>query len=308
MIQFLVLFIIPCFAQIHLSGDIYVHDPSGIAQDSSNNYYIFATGQGIDIHYSSNLSVWSNGGHVWNNNYPSWWRALQPTGYGTVWAPDVLKYGNGFRLYYAISTFGSEVSCIGLATSSRLASGWSDQGQVICSKNGDGYNTIDPHVLIDTSGKHWMVFGSFWTGIKLVELNPSTGKTLNTQIYSIAVNPDANPDAIEASWIQSANGYYYLYVDWGDCCKGVQSTYQIRVGRSKSITGPYLDKSGMDMEKGGGTSLIPIKQGHIIGPGHVGIFESYLTYHYYDANNNGTPTLNLVNITYDSSQWPVLTN
>lgn len=248
-----------------------------------------------------------NGGHVWNNNnYPSWWRAYQPTGYGTVWAPDILKYQNGFRLYYAISTFGSEVSCIGLATNSRLASGWSDQGQVICSKNGDGYNTIDPHVLIDPSGKHWMVFGSFWTGIKLVELNPSTGKTLNSQIYPLAVNPVANPDAIEASWIQYYNGYYYLYVDWGQCCKGVQSTYQIRIGRSKSIMGPYLDKSGMDMEKGGGTSLIPIKQGHIIGPGQVGIFENYLTYHYYDGNNNGTPTLNIVNISYDSSQWPVL--
>jgi len=302
------LVLLPYFSisQIHLSGDIFVHDPSGIGEDSSR-YYIFATGQGIDIHYSTNLSVWMNGGHVWNNGgYPSWWRGYQPTGYGTVWAPDVFKYQSTYRLYYAISTFGSEVSCIGLATSTHLANGWADQGQVICSKNGDGYNAIDPHVLDDSSGKQWLVFGSFWTGIKLVEINPSNGKTLNTQIHNLAMNPNPNPDEIEASWIQYANGYYYLYVDWGECCKSVQSTYNIRVGRSKSITGPYLDKSGMDMEKGGGTLLIPTKQGHIIGPGQVGIYQNYLTYHYYDGNNNGTPTLNLVTLSYDSSQWPVV--
>jgi len=292
-------------SQIHLSGDIFVHDPSGIAEDSSK-YYIFATGTGMEIHVSNNMSVWENGGTVFKNGqYPSWWRQYQPTGYGTVWAPDVFKYGSTFRLYYAISTFGSESSCIGLATSSKLASGWADQGTVICSKNGDGYNAIDPHVLADSSGAHWLVFGSFWTGIKLVELNPSTGKTLNNNIHNLAMNPNPSPDEIEASWIQYANGYYYLYVDWGECCKGVSSTYNIRVGRSKSITGPYLDKSNVDMEKGGGTLLIATKNGHIIGPGHVGIFQNYLTYHYYDGNNNGTPTLNLVTLSYDSD-WPVV--
>jgi arabinan endo-1,5-alpha-L-arabinosidase len=288
-----------------LTGDVYVHDPSGIAQDGSN-YYIFATGLGIEIHTSHNLSYWTNGGKVFSS-YPSWWKPIQPSGYGTVWAPDVLKVGSQYRLYYAISTFGSETSCIGLATSSHLANGWADQGQVICSKNGVGYNTIDPHVFVASDGKHWMVFGSFWTGIKLVEINPSTGKTANQQIYALAKDNDSQ-DSIEASWIQYANGYYYLYVDWGLCCKGVDSTYNIRVGRSKSATGPYVDKDGKDMASGGGTLLVPIKHGHVIGPGQVGIFENYLTYHYYDANNNGTPTLNLVSLSYDSSQWPVVSN
>jgi len=309
-LQFLLLIqvwlILPCISQqIHLSGDIFVHDPSGISLDSGT-YYIFATGEGINIHYSTNLSLWYDGGHVWNSTtFPSWWRALQPSGYGTVWAPDLLKYLNDYRLYYAISTFGSEVSCIGLATSTRLGSGWKDQGQVICSKNGVGYNAIDPHAFIDPSGKHWLVFGSFWTGIKLVELNPSDGHALNGQVFALAIDPDSS-DSIEASWIQYYNGYYYLYVDWGLCCRGVDSTYNIRVGRSKSVMGPYLDQNGVDMEHGGGTLLIPTHQGHIIGPGHVGIYESYLTYHYYDANNNGTPTLNLVTLSYDSNQWPVL--
>jgi len=303
----ILLYIVPCIIgqAFPLSGDIYVHDPSGIVDDAGT-YYILATGQGIDIHTSKNLSVWENGGHVWGSNYPSWWKSLQPTGYGTVWAPDVLTYQNQFRLYYAISTFGSEVSCIGLATSSKMGSGWVDQGEVICSKNGVGYNTIDPHTFVGGDGKHWMVFGSFWTGIKLVELNPANGKTLNNQIYNIATNPEPNPDAIEASWIQYANGYYYLYVDWGLCCKSVDSTYNIRVGRSQSVTGPYLDKDGVDMEKGGGTLLLPVKSGHIIGPGHTGIYQNYFTYHYYDANNNGTPTLNILTLSYDSSQWPVV--
>jgi len=305
LLLFSVLYILPCLTQIPLSGDIYVHDPSGISFDSPN-YYIFATGQGLNIHYSTNLSVWFDGGHVWNNNYPSWWRSLQPTGYGTAWAPDLLKYQSTYRLYYAISTFGSEVSCIGLASSPRLGNGWTDNGEVICSNNSVGYNTIDPHAFADSSGNHWLVFGSFWTGIKLVQLNPSTGMTLNNHIYSLARNTASTQDAIEASWIQYNNGYYYLYVDWGQCCKSVDSTYQIRIGRSKSVTGPYLDKSGIDLENGGGTMLIPIKQGHIIGPGHVGIYESYLTYHYYDGNNNGTPTLNLVTLSYDSSEWPQL--
>jgi len=208
-------------------------------------------------------------------------------------------------LYYAISTFGSEVSCIGLTKSAKLGNGWKDDGQVVCTKNGDGYNAIDPHAFVDpASGRHWLVLGSFWTGIKLVELNPSNGHLLNKQTFSLAIS-NLTGDAIEASWIQSYNGYFYLYVDWGQCCNGVSSTYNIRVGRSKSVTGPYVDKNGADMEHGGGTLFIPTRQGHIIGPGHVGIYENYLTYHYYDGNNNGTPTLNLVTLSYEN-QWPVV--
>jgi arabinan endo-1,5-alpha-L-arabinosidase len=85
----------------------------------------------------------------------------------------------------------------------------------------------------------WLVFGSFWSGIKLIQLDPKTGKRLkeDTTIHSLAFHKD-----IEAAAIYQHDGYFYLFVNWGACCRGVNSTYEIRAGRSREITGPYLDK------------------------------------------------------------------
>src|SRR6185295_18830175 len=98
--------------------------------------------------------------------------------------------------------------------------------------------TIDPSIMFDTSSNLWMSFGSFFSGIKLVQLDATTGlrNTTNLTVYSVA-----NNSSIEASYLYHRGSFYYLFVNFGTCCAGVDSTYDIRVGRSGSVTGPYLD-------------------------------------------------------------------
>ena len=192
---------------------------------------------------------WEPGPHVFTNA-PAWADQAVPEHRGNYfWAPDVIHLGDRYLIYYSVSTFGKKVSAIGLATSPTLdptdpAFGWTDQGEVIRSTGTNDFNTIDPAVSQDAEGKLWLSFGSFWSGIKLIQLDAKTGKRMapESPMYSLA-----HFDSIEASYIYHHDKYYYLFVNWGKCCNGVQSTYNIRVGRSEKITGPYLDRSGVDL-------------------------------------------------------------
>ena len=111
-----------------------------------------------------------------------------------------------------------------------------DLGLVCQSQAGDGFNTIDPYVMQASDGSLWLAFGSFWTGIKLVQLDPNTGKRIasDSPMYALASH-----DSIEAACLWERGEYYYLFVNWGLCCRGTNSTYNIRVGRSAAVTGPY---------------------------------------------------------------------
>ena len=219
-------------------------------------------------------------------------------------------------MYYSVSTFGSQDSAIGLATSPTLDPaapnyGWTDQGPVIQSNPGqDPYNTIDPAIIQTPAGDVWMTFGSFWNGVYLTQLDPATGKriTSNSPTTLLARHLPLNPNAIEAPYIYERNGFYYLFVNWDTCCQGVNSTYNIRVGRSTSITGPYLDQSGANMASGGGTLFLGT-EGQFIGPGHIGIFEDqgaqWFGYHYYNASTGGAATYNLRSLLWSPNGWPI---
>jgi arabinan endo-1,5-alpha-L-arabinosidase len=116
---------------------------------------------------------------------------------------------------------------------------------------------------------------------------------------------------IEASYIYWHDGHYYLFVNWGKCCRGVKSTYNIRVGRSLKITGPYLDKEGVDMMLDGG-SLVLGSAGPFIGPGHAGIISAgghdWFSCHFYDGTREGRPTLALLPLRWDTASWPDVGN
>jgi arabinan endo-1,5-alpha-L-arabinosidase len=118
----------------------------------------------------------------------------------------------------------------------------------------------------------------------------------------------AHSDSIEAPYIYNYGGYYYLFVNWGFCCRGVRSTYSIRVGRSRSITGPYVDKAGVGLRQGGGTPFMDA-DGLFIGPGHTGILtvgkQDYVSCHFYDATQNGASFLSLRPLTWAADGWPV---
>lgn len=286
-----------------------VHDPSTILK-CKDTYWLFATGNGIVSRYSKELVTWTNGPAVFTNLL-SWATNAVPGNRGHLWAPDVIFITNRYLLYYSVSTWGKNTSAIGLATNVTLDPGdpnycWTDCGPVIQSTPADNFNAIDPAVFRDTDGTLWLVFGSFWSGIKLIQLDPATGKRIapDSPIYSLAWK-----EQIEAPYICRHGDYYYLFVNWGFCCRGTNSTYNIRVGRSRSITGPYFDKDGVDMLKGGG-SLVLDSFGPFIGPGHAAVFTAacseMFSCHFYNGLRGGAPTLAILALRWDPTGWPVV--
>jgi arabinan endo-1,5-alpha-L-arabinosidase len=284
------------------------HDPSTIVK-CKDEYWVFCTGRGVPTYHSKDLRGWESGPRAISNS-PPWAADAVPENSGRdYWAPDIIHTGDRYLLYFAVSTWGKNTSAIGLATNPTLDPNdsryhWTDQGIVVQSRSTNDFNTIDPAVCQDAQGKLWLAFGSFWTGIKLIELDPATGLriTQNSRMYSLA-----HKDQIEASYIYPHNGFYYLFVNWGQCCRGVRSTYNIRVGRSASITGPYLDQSGEDMLLGGG-SLFLTTAGNFIGPGHAGIITegatNWFSCHFYDGTREGQPTLGLLPLSWTAEGWP----
>lgn len=282
-----------------LTGDIATHDPTAIHVD--NTWYQFNTGNGISrkVSYNGGLS-WSNLSPLLPNGL-SWWHTYVPDNDGLdVWAPDVRKFGDSYYIYYAISTFGSSTSAIGLLSSKHLASdSWTDRGLVIHSDSSTGYNAIDPELVIDADDQPWLAFGSWFDGIKITKLDPDTMKPTGT-IYSLA----RRSGGIEATSMTYHNGYYYLFVSTGVCCQGVDSTYQIRYGRSTSITGPFVDKDGVRMLDGGG-SLFDSGNSRWVGPGGEDIVDNHtIVRHAYDAADNGNSKLLISDLNWDDEGWP----
>jgi arabinan endo-1,5-alpha-L-arabinosidase len=303
-----------------LGGNISpVHDPCVIRE--GDTYYLFSTdlggGAGSQIPWrrSRDLRSWEKVGYVFSE-IPAWAREAVP-GTGGVWAPDI-SYANGkYFLYYACSTFGKNRSAIGLATNATLnpdapAYAWQDQGLVFESKPGDDFNAIDPSHVVDRDGKHWLVFGSFWGGIKLISLDPATGKPpAGAQSYALAKRPTDNPsdDAIEAPFITERDGFYYLFCSFDFCCRGENSNYYTVVGRSRSVTGPYGDSNRYAMTSGNGTVVLkhdPASRWR--GPGGASILKDgeqyYIVYHAYDARRQGTPTLRIAPLIWSADGWP----
>jgi len=288
---------------------VWVHDPSTIVK-CKDEYWLFATGRGIASRRSKDLVEWQAGPAVFASP-PAWTSEAVPGNRGYFWAPDVIHFKDRYLLYYSVSRWGSKTSAIGLASNPALDPAdpnyhWTDRGIVIQSSDRDDFNAIDPGVARDLDGNLWLAFGSFWSGIKLIQLDPATGKRIapESPIYSLAYN-----ESIEAPCIYPHKGWYYLFVNWGLCCRGVNSTYNIRVGRSADITGPYIDKDGVNMLSGGGSPFLQT-QGQFIGPGHAAIFSQgskhWLSYHYYDGSRAGRASLAVRSLQWNVDGWPQL--
>lgn len=275
-----------------------VHDPSIIEIDGL--YFVYATGTGLPVRTSVDLVNWSLAGQVFSTA-PSWITTTETGRRNDLWAPDVSSFGGLYHLYYAASSFGSNVSCIGHATSASPATNaWTDRGAVICSTASDTWNAIDPAVILDETGAPWLAFGSFWSGLKLIPL-ASDGSRDGTAMYALATRDDR---AVEAPFLVRHDGFYYLFESTGLCCRGVDSTYQIRVGRSPDVRGPYVDADGVALLAGGGTLVVDADE-RWRGPGHNAILgEAYNVFHAYDANASGIPTLRISELRWIDG-WPV---
>ncbi|MEW4561347.1 arabinan endo-1,5-alpha-L-arabinosidase [Bremerella sp. JC770] len=288
--------------------DVRVHDPSTIVR-CEGEYWFFATGHGIASWRSKDLQDWQRGPRVMPK-MPSWVQQVVPQQRGHYWAPDVIFRDGKYWLYYSVSSFGKNRSAIALATNVTLdpdsdAFEWIDQGIVLESKSSDDFNAIDPAVIQTGSGELWMSFGSFWSGLKLVQLDTETGKCASdAKLHSIAKARE-----IEAPFIYQRDGWFYLFVNHGLCCRGLDSTYEILVGRSRSITGPFVDREHSLLSQGGGTLLVGA-DGDFIGAGHASIVQqdgkSWLGCHVYDGTDRGKSKLALLSLTWSEDGWPLI--
>lgn len=285
-----------------LTGNLVTHDPTFIEKDGT--WWLYQTGPGIYGKYST------NGGTHWEPlpailpNGLSWWQNYVPNHDGIdVWAPEVREFNGKVYMYYSISTFGSNTSAIGLLSTNDITAGnWVDEGLVVATNSNSDHNAIDPDLVVDEHGDPWLVYGSYFSGIKLVRLDANTMKPTGFT-HSIASRQNGDGQVIEAPAIVYRDGYYYLFVSVGSCCRGVDSTYTIRFGRATQITGPYLDQNGVNMMNDGG-SILDAGNTVWIGPGGQDLFGTgNIVRHAYDANDNGTPKLLISDLNWQNG-WP----
>ena len=175
------------------SRGVTMRDPSTIIK-CKDEFWVFHTGRGLRSAHSKDLAKWERGPRVFTNA-PDWIAQAVPENRGDYWAPDIIHLGNRYLLYYSASSFGKNTSAIGLATNPILdphdsAYRWTDQGVVIQSRATNDFNTIDPAIFHDTDGSLWLTFGSYWSGIKMIQLDPQTGKRIapDSPITSLAYN------------------------------------------------------------------------------------------------------------------------
>jgi arabinan endo-1,5-alpha-L-arabinosidase len=305
-----------------MTGDITpVHDPCIIKEGGT--YFVYGTAMrgspGITLHTSPDMLHWKSRGAIFSA-IPSWALALIPGARG-MWAPDVSRFPGGYRLYYAVSTFGTNRSVIGLATNRTLEPRspeykWEDQGLVLMSREGDDFNAIDPNHFVDRAGRNWLLYGSFWTGIKMRRLDALTGKLLpgESRVFSLARRPvpTGGPEAIEGSFMFERRARYYLFASYDYCCMGALSTYYTAYGRAAEVTGPFAGREGGAMLGGSGTVILRAdlqKRDRWRGPGGCGVFrdgaKDYIVYHAYDAWHDGIPTLRIAPLVWSEDGWPV---
>lgn len=290
-----------------------MHDP--VMAFDNGRFWIFSTGMGIDAHSSDDMKTWRRESSILNP-FPEWAVEYVPSYKGHTWAPDIVKHDGKWYLYYSCSTFGKNISAIGVAVNKTLDPSdpeykWEDLGLVIKSSPGeDNWNAIDPAVSFDGDGRPWMAFGSFWDGIQLVPLADDM-KTPLTKPVTVArrgvpdesdpelgreVGVEAGPNAIEAPFIVHNDGWYYLFASHDYCCRGLRSNYKTVVGRARDIKGPYVDSKGIDMRDGGG-DIVAAGDDDYAGVGHCGVYEFdgkwWFVAHGYDRSKAGASRLYL---------------
>jgi arabinan endo-1,5-alpha-L-arabinosidase len=300
-----------CALPVHaLDGDIVIHDPSTVIFQGGR-YYTYGTGNGLPILSSEDGWTWHRSGSLMSavaGGKPG--ADVLAKGGNNTWAPDIIHIGDKFFLYY--SAPGTQPkSAIGLLVGRTLDPQspefkWEDGGPVVWSDGIEDSNAIDPGVLLDPDGRLWLTYGSYFGYIRLVELDPKTGQRRN---QSAPVNVAINS---EASILIYREGWYYLLVTHGSCCQGANSTYNIRMGRSRKVTGPYLDNMGVDMIQGGG-KLFAASRGRHVGPGHFGLLDlgqgvQKFSLHYEaDLDRGGVSVLDIRPLLWRDG-WPIAGN
>ena len=278
------------FAQV---GKPYIHDPSTI-MECDGKYYTFGTGGGGLI---------SEDGWTWNGG------GVRPGGGA---APDAIKIGDRYLIAYSATGGG-----LGGGHAGRVLTMWNktldpnspgfaytEPIEVAHSLDDEDCDAIDAGLLLDpTTGRLWLTYGTYFGFIRIVELDPKTGKRVEgNEPVDIAID-------CEATDLMYRNGWYYLLGTHGTCCDGPNSTYNIVVGRSRNVTGPYLDNMGRDMLKGGGKMVIAAGD-RKTGPGHFGRYIEddgleKISFHYEADFDQGGRSVLAIRPLLWKNDWPV---
>jgi arabinan endo-1,5-alpha-L-arabinosidase len=289
----------------------YVHDPT-IAK-INKEYYVFLTHNNVSITTSSSLQgPWKTVGDVLPQG-----SKINYAGRYDIWAPDVSLYEGVFHLFYAVSTFGSQTSAIGLAVSKTLAPGtWTDLGLIFATATGAPYNAIDPNLVVDrASSQPFLNFGSYWNDIYQIPLASNANSTLSGKTPIQLAYNSTGEHSEEGSFVYYYQNYYYLFYSNGQCCNmnplpAPGDEYKVYVGRSTAVTGPYVDKTGKDLKAGGGTLFLG-SHDNVYAPGGQSLFydadigRTLIVYHYFLRNNLNTCTLGINYVNFEDG-WPVL--
>ncbi len=301
--------------------DIRVHDP--VMAQFEGKYYLYCTGMGISVYSSTDMKNWEREAPIFDKA-PDWTENVVPGFRGHMWAPDIYEYNDTFYLYYSVSAFAKNTSAIGVAINTTLNPDdpkykWEDQGIVVQSvPNRDMWNAIDPNIIEDKEGIAWMSFGSFWEGLKMVKLSDDRKSIAQPEVWHTIAKRERSPfladsepgdAALEAPFIFKKGDTYYSFVSWDYCCRGENSTYKVVVGKSENATGPFYDKEGKSMAKGGGTLVIEGNKGWA-GAGHNSAYtfdgEDYFVFHAYDATDKGHSKLKISKMSWTEDGWPIL--
>lgn len=296
----------PAFA---LDGEPGMHDPSTVVVQDGR-FYSYGTGRGLPISVSDDGWTWRRAGTLMEalpGGRPG--PDVIARGGNNTWAPDVIRVGGKYFVYY--SAPGTQPkSAIGLLVGTTLDPEspdytWEDAGPVVWSDGVEDSNAIDPGVFRDpTDGRLWLTYGSYFGYIRLVELDPDTGRRLHPGRTPIDVAINS-----EASILIHRDGWYYLLVTHGSCCAGANSSYNIRMGRSRKVTGPFVDNMGVGMLQGGGKLFLG-SGGRFIGPGHFGLLDlgdgvqKFSCHYEADLDRGGVSVLDIRPLLWRDG-WPV---
>lgn len=298
------------------------HDPHIFKDEQTGFYYIYSTDlgkPGIHIRKSSDLIYWEYVGTGFKNGVPeeaNKWSQAQG-----LWAPDIIKVDDEYRIYYSASTFGSQQSCIGLAVAKHPEGPFEHKGLVIKTTAEAPVNAIDANIVTDyQTGEQYMVYGSFWGGIRIIKLDSKTGFVAEDGFgIPLATRPREMVDtSVEGAYIRynDQTGYYYLFVSYGS----LASDYNVRVGRSKQITGPYIDYHNVEMttlnEKPNQIGL-KVTSGYKFGTGegwyalgHNSVLNDdgnwYLVHHTRPETAPKWPYLQVRKIVWTKDGWPLV--
>ncbi|KAK3714428.1 hypothetical protein LTR37_007734 [Vermiconidia calcicola] len=289
------------------------HDPSLIQRASDGTYFRFATGGGMSIHTAPSIQgPWTFVGEVLENG-----SSIDNSGADDAWAPDVHLVGDMYHVYYSVSTFGTQESVIGVATSESMDPGtWTDHGSIgLSSTEGDDYNAIDAN-LFQSEDVDYMSFGSFWGDLFQTTMNGDALTVTGDAPYQIELN-DTGTRPSEAAYIFQHDENYYLFFSSGICC-GYSDTmpapgeeYKIMVCRSETVTGGYVDADGTSCLEKGGTQVLG-SHGTVYGPGGQGVYDDpslgpVVYYHYVDTTigyADGDKRLGVNVLNWSDDGWP----